>query len=340
MRKKNTIILLFIIITLTLGYLFYLSFIFTKNRCCRKIDQLFIKTIQIDQNKRNEETNTSYSIGSSIAITTDKSASNQRSSSKKYIIKNDYKTVIPNPDSLKHIYQTLLYHINPIKVTSLDSIFNSQLKSNKLNAKTAVRYTDNITHKSIVSLDDSSFIKTAYTTGIIKYGVHGEISLEAFVDLPVLLVLKAGKEKLFFILILWILTAVGFILGMKKTKQSRLTLNLDSVVKAEKTLIINESNININDAIYLNTNKFLLVRNESSIPLTELLCKVLTLFLKRPNQNIPYDEIINEIWGEIEVKGQERLTQTIKRLRNNLADCPEITIENVRGHGYKLIIKA
>ncbi|NYI48671.1 hypothetical protein F5613_000716 [Macellibacteroides fermentans] len=106
MRKKNTIILLFIIITLTLGYLFYLSFIFTKNRCCRKIDQLFIKTIQIDQNKRNEETNTSYSIGSSIAITTDKSASNQRSSSKKYIIKNDYKTVIPNPDSLKHIYNT------------------------------------------------------------------------------------------------------------------------------------------------------------------------------------------------------------------------------------------
>ena len=90
MRKENTIILLFIIITLTLGYLFYLSFIFTKNRCCRKIDQLFIKTIQIDQNKRNEETNTSYSIGSSIAITTDKSASNQRSSSKKYIIKNGY----------------------------------------------------------------------------------------------------------------------------------------------------------------------------------------------------------------------------------------------------------
>ena len=125
------------------------------------------------------------------------------------------------------------------------------------------------------------------------------------------------------------------------TKQSRLTLNLDSVVKAEKTLIINESNIYINDAIYLNTNKFLLIRNESTIPLTELLCKVLSLFLKRPNQIIPYDdEIINEIWGEIEVKGQERLTQTIKRLRNNLADCPEITIENVRGYGYKLIIKA
>ena len=50
--------------------------------------------------------------------------------------------------------------------------------------------------------------------------------------------------------------------------------------------------------------------------------------------------MLTEIWGEIEVKGQERLTQTIKRLRNNLADCPEITIENVRGHGYKLIIKA
>jgi len=78
----------------------------------------------------------------------------------------------------------------------------------------------------------------------------------------------------------------------------------------------------------------------TTIPLTELLCKVLSLFLKRPNQIIPYDEIINEIWGEIEVKGQERLTQTIKRLRNNLADCPEITIENVRGYGYKLIIKA
>ena len=117
-------------------------------------------------------------------------------------------------------------------------------------------------------------------------------------------------------------------------------MNQDAVVKAEKTLIVNESNIYINDAIYLNTNKFLLVRNESSIPLTELLCKVLTLFLKRPNQIIPYDEIINEIWGEIEVKGQERLTQTIKRLRNNLADCPEIIIENVRGYGYKLIIKA
>ena len=68
---------------------------------------------------------------------------------------------------------------------------------------------------------------------------YDDLKPEAFVDLPVLLVLKAGKEKLFFILILWILTAVGFILGIKKTKYSRLALNRDAVVKAEKTLIVN-----------------------------------------------------------------------------------------------------
>ena len=43
---------------------------------------------------------------------------------------------------------------------------------------------------------------------------------------------------------------------------------------------------------------------------------------------------VSDIGGTFEV------ILSIKRLRNNLADCPEITIENVRGYGYKLIIKA
>jgi len=337
---KKTIIFasFFLIVTIVLGFLFYSSYIFIEKRCCKEIKKLFINTIVIDQNIRQKQPNICYSIGSSIEIDSAQSTSGQHSSTPKtYIIKNNYETTIPNPDSLQHIYQTLLYHVNPINVVALDSIFNNRLKKTGLNTKTAIRYTDNLTNKITMSLQDLSFLRQSYTTGIIKYGIREEISLEGFAELPVSYILYSGKDKFLSITIIWFLTIVAFIYCMLKQKSLR-TFNPDLEIKP--TVIISNNNcshISICDSIYLNTSKFLLVRNETTIPLTELLSKILLLFLNKQEHYLTYDEIIKEIWGKI--NGQERLTQSIKRLRKNLKECPEISIENVRGYGYKLIIK-
>lgn len=336
---KKTIILtsFFLIVTITLGYLFYSSYISIEKRCCKEIKKLFINAVAIDQNIRQKQPNIYYSIGSSIEIDSAQSTSGQHSSTQKtYIIKNNYETTIPNPDSLQHIYHTLLYHINPINVIALDSIFNNQLQKIRLNTKTAVKYTDNLTNKITMSLQDSSFLRPSYTTGIIKYGIREEISLEGFAELPVSYILYTGKDKFLSITIIWFLVIGVFIYCMLKQRSHR-TFNPDLQIKPAVIISNNCSHISICDSIYLNTSKFLLVRNDTTIPLTELLSKILLLFLNKQEHYLTYAEIIKGIWGEID--GQERLTQTIKRLRKNLKECPEISIENVRGYGYRLIIK-
>lgn len=66
--------------------------------------------------------------------------------------------------------------------------------------------------------------------------------------------------------------------------------------------------------------------------------QLLALLLNSPDYFLTYQEIINQLWGPIENKGQERLTQSIKRLRESLEEFPEIIIENLRGAGYQLKI--
>lgn len=336
---KKTIILtsFFLIVTIALGFLFYSSYISIEKRCCKEIKKLFINTIAIDQNIRQKQPNIYYSIGSSIEIDSVRSPCQHSSPKKTYIIKNNYETTIPNPDSLQHIYQTLLYHINPINVAALDSIFNNRLQKIGLNTKTAVKYTDNLTNKITMSLQNLSLLRPSYTTGIIKYGIREEISLEGFAELPVSYILYTGKDKFLSITIIWFML-IGVIIYCIFKQRSLRTFNQDLQIKPSVVISNNNcSHISICDSIYLNTSKFLLVRNDTTIPLTELLSKILLLFLNKQEHYLTYDEIIKEIWGEI--NGQERLTQSIKRLRKNIKECPEISIENVRGYGYRLIIK-
>jgi len=73
-------------------------------------------------------------------------------------------------------------------------------------------------------------------------------------------------------------------------------------------------------------------RNKQSVQILELL-------LNSPDYYLKYDELIFILWGKVESKGQERLIQSIKRLRESLKWCPEITIENIRKEGYRLLVK-
>ena len=79
---------------------------------------------------------------------------------------------------------------------------------------------------------------------------------------------------------------------------------------------------------------------DRKIKLTSQSVQIIELLLSNTDYYLSYDELIFKLWGKVECKGQERLTQSIKRLRESLKWCPEITIENIRKEGYRLVIKS
>lgn len=77
----------------------------------------------------------------------------------------------------------------------------------------------------------------------------------------------------------------------------------------------------------------------TDIHLTAKEAKVLALFAARPNNTIERQELVKHIWeDEGVVTGGRSLDVFISKLRKKLNNDPAVTITNVHGLGYKLII--
>ena len=90
-------------------------------------------------------------------------------------------------------------------------------------------------------------------------------------------------------------------------------------------------------ALTLNTRSGELGVGTRTVQLTPRECRLLSVFLSRPNEVLKKEELMQGCWGE--TNHHINLVQvTIRRLRQKLssqADLPDL-IENCRGFGYKL----
>lgn len=87
----------------------------------------------------------------------------------------------------------------------------------------------------------------------------------------------------------------------------------------------------------LNTRSGELQAGDHAVQLTPRECRLLSVFLSRPNEVLRKEELMEGCWGE--TNHHINLVQvTIRRLRQKLstqAGCPDL-IENCRGFGYRL----
>ena len=90
-------------------------------------------------------------------------------------------------------------------------------------------------------------------------------------------------------------------------------------------------------ALALNTRSGELRAGDHAVQLTPRESRLLSVFLRRPNEVLKKEELMEGCWGE--TNHHINLVQvTIRRLRQKLstqAGCPEL-IENCRGFGYRL----
>jgi hypothetical protein len=90
-------------------------------------------------------------------------------------------------------------------------------------------------------------------------------------------------------------------------------------------------------SLTLNTRSGELQAADRKVQLTPRECLLLSVFLRRPNEVLKKEELMEGCWGE--TNHHINLVQvTIRRLRQKLssqAGCPDL-IENCRGFGYKL----
>jgi len=333
---KKTIILLFILITsLICWYFILLNYkkVVESNR--EKVVEAFNRSIETDWKLRLKQLNIPYVILSNQKGDSEYATIQEEGKPTIRIKKTERMKKLSNSEKMNNSFQTFLYSTNPIKIETLDSIFHKELSAEIPDVKTAILYIDNMNKDTLYSRKDTLNGISVISTKRYDYGILNEISLKASTELPVLYILFNESIALLTIISIWlILIILSIILLVKNIKRKATQLC---------SLAVNTCNgsshcITINNGLILDTSLCQLVGNNKSVPLTKQSIQLLALLLNSPDYFLTYQEFINQLWGPIENKGQERLTQSIKRLRESLEEFPEIIIENLRGAGYQLKI--
>jgi DNA-binding response OmpR family regulator len=83
-------------------------------------------------------------------------------------------------------------------------------------------------------------------------------------------------------------------------------------------------------------NKQELSMDDQRIPLTKKETQLLQLFTNQPNELVPTDRILTELWGRNDFFNRRSMDVFISRLRKKLQTDPGIQIENVHGKGFIL----
>ncbi len=86
-------------------------------------------------------------------------------------------------------------------------------------------------------------------------------------------------------------------------------------------------------------DSFTVRRGEAAVELPQKEFMLLYKLLSYPDKIFTKIQLMNEIWGVESESGWETVTVHIGRLRRRLEEFPEIEIENVRGLGYKAVIR-
>jgi|GEM_PF-1595879 len=337
---KKTIITLFILLISILGcYYIQSSYQIIKKKSKEKIVEAFNEAIEIDKNSRFKQLNVPFLIGSSPQEASEYSTIKEDGKPTIKIKKTQRMKQLSSSEKINNGFQSYLHSNNPIKAETLDSIFQNELIKEIPDAQTYVCYTDNLNKRIFYSRKDTFNLDSGISTAKLNYGVRNEITLQGFAILPLSYIIYQGSDYFLTIILSWltlILLLISAIKFLTKKKEST----------SESKIFISKNNeepvfhIQITNSIFFDTSQYQLIQKNNFTPLTKQSGQILELLLKSPDKYLPYGVIINQLWGPIGDNGQERLMQAIKRLRENLEEFPSISIENIRGAGYRLYIKS
>ncbi len=240
------------------------------------------------------------------------------------------------------LFQTYLVYKNPNRAFMLDSLFQEELKSEGIAVQTAVCL---LQGGSLMCCSNESLCQTGIELEPVVFGGEGDpmqIKLQAYVLFPRSYLI--GQMPLIWgLVLLWSIPVILIYVWLRHKKKDDVVVvpHLKEVVKTEELasgIFFDEKTGELKKqdlVIYLKKNRLhtfiSLLRAPNHTRSYEELCREV---LERPLKD--GESIENRVWNQSIKKS---MGQTIMRLRKDLEDFPELSIDNKPNTGYQLNIK-
>lgn len=121
----------------------------------------------------------------------------------------------------------------------------------------------------------------------------------------------------------------------KPFEVEELLLRIQNILKRSGTAP--KSNLRI-DRLELDIENLTLNTPDTSFDLTEKEAQLLALFIAHQGQLLKRDFILNEIWGDDDYFNGRSMDVFISRVRKYISHSPNLSLVNVRGVGFKLVL--
>jgi hypothetical protein len=272
----------------------------------------------------------------------------------------------PTPDIQREekemwIDQNILYKENPNR-SRLDSIFNAELQKSGIAGKGYISYTSE--GHTVYGTSEQSEVGKAIPLPPLVYRLSHKkeqaIRLQGYVALPWSSLLWHSSFPLWSLL--WLLVTTGGWAGYRYWAKRNPNIRIRKIllpkeVIREEIVVVEEEKIvpvvqkrvlewvELPHELFFNRVTGVLRYQEESLKLTSEFGKVFMEFMEAEDYCLTYEQLYKIKSGSdssrenLSFTEKDTLSNTVRQLRKKLEFFPFLTIENLRGIGYRLVIK-
>jgi hypothetical protein len=350
MRKSKLFILTIAVLLLAIpaGFVVGDRFADSKKKMVSDVEALFKQALSQELNRRLKDVGHLYVKENlishddwpkkKIVVTTEQG--------EQVLTNIDLIRALPEEEKIKIVQETLLLlNDNPINPDSLNASFQGILQQRDIPVSTAIRYTEVYKNKTQYSGTDSAFFASAYPLPEYKTGISNEISILAYLKIPLSTVVEKAGMGLGVPVFVWLGIFAVYILYMYKAirkKKAAANLSEEKQIEEKQT---EENQIEEKQTeekqtealLWLDSERCCLHYKDQEVVLTPMLAQLVALFLEKPNYFVTKKEIANKFWENLD-DPSNCISQIISRLRDDLACFPDLKIKTDRGKGYQIVV--
>ena len=250
------------------------------------------------------------------------------------------------------MFQVVLTLKNPNRVFTLDSLFQEELKKEGVIAQTAVSFFQG---GKYIDCSNKLLRQTGTALEPVVFGTDydpRQIKLQAYVLFPYSFIFSK-MYLLGAVILLWSISVIATCIWYRHQKiKDRLSTVCSEIPLLVEVLENTSEWVEIASGVIFNKVSGNLRNKNKEVSLKKNRLRAFSCLLEATDLTVSYSVFCREVLGRplcedesVEVNKvlnrsiKKSMTQTIQRLREDLRDFPEFSIENIMGEGYRLIIK-
>ncbi len=254
-------------------------------------------------------------------------------------------------DKREWFFQMFISFENPNRAFTLDSLFQEELKSEGIMARTAVSF---LQGDSLVSCSNKPLSRAGIALDPIVFGVEQDqrqIELQAYVLFPHSY-LFSRMPLIWGLILLWCILVIIMYIWQRRKKVEYNKAAVTPVTPVPVAFSSDASEwIEIAQDVFFSKETGELKDQDHKVFLARNRLRAFICFWEAPDHTVSYPVFCNDVLGRPlsedesteENRQQNRaikksMTQTIMRLREDLTTFPELSIENASGLSYRLNI--